>query len=119
MRILLVEDQDQVREILADALLGEGHEVIAAATSQEAEERLRASGRGDEPGIDAVLTDFDLGVHSQDTGALVVIAARHTGVSRRVIMSGRDRSDVAATLQALFVGKEDFGEILRAVMGAP
>lgn len=39
--ILVVDDEDYVRELLTDILTGEGHEVVAAATAREALQLLR------------------------------------------------------------------------------
>ena len=53
-RILLVEDDDGVRELLEDVLRGCGYDVTAAATAEEALERSR------EQTFDLLLSDVDL-----------------------------------------------------------
>jgi len=54
--ILLVEDEEALRDLLAEVLVKEGHTVIAKADAQEA--MAWASGDVDPP--DLLLTDFDL-----------------------------------------------------------
>ena len=54
--ILLVEDEEQVRELLAEVLAQEGHKVIAKSGSREA----LTWASGDVARPDLLLTDFDL-----------------------------------------------------------
>jgi CheY-like chemotaxis protein len=56
IRVLLVEDEPLVREITAEALLGQGLDVRAAASGEEA---LRELQRGDH--CDVLFTDINLG----------------------------------------------------------
>ena len=56
IRVLLVEDEPLVREITAEALLGQGLDVRAAASGEEA---LRELQRGDR--CDVLFTDVNLG----------------------------------------------------------
>jgi CheY-like chemotaxis protein len=56
IRVLLVEDEPLVREITAEALLGQGLDVRAAASGEEALRELR---RGDR--CDVLFTDVNLG----------------------------------------------------------
>ena len=51
--ILVVEDRDSLRRMLATALASEGHEVVAVATGEEAVAKLGE-------GFDLVLTDLKL-----------------------------------------------------------
>ncbi len=53
-RILLVEDDDALREVLAEVLADEGYEVDCAANGREALEHLR----GSVPSPDAILLDL-------------------------------------------------------------
>ena len=54
--VLLVEDQDCVREVLADLLMDAGLEVAEAASGEEALDSLAESGPPD-----VLVTDLDLG----------------------------------------------------------
>ena len=56
IRVLLVEDEPLVREITAEALLGQGLDIRAAASGEEA---LRELQRGDR--CDVLFTDVNLG----------------------------------------------------------
>ena len=53
LRMLLVDDEDEVREALAEMLASHGHTVLTATGADEALERLDA-----EPDLDLVLTDL-------------------------------------------------------------
>ncbi|MBL4918992.1 chemotaxis protein CheB [Szabonella alba] len=54
--ILLVEDEESLRDLLADVLQGEGHTVVSKATAQQA----LAWASGDVERPDLLLADFDL-----------------------------------------------------------
>lgn len=60
--ILLVEDEEPLRDILAEVLSKEGHTVIAKASAREA----LSWASGDTPRPDLLLTDFEL--HGEATG---------------------------------------------------
>jgi CheY-like chemotaxis protein len=53
LRILLVDDDDEVRQALAEMLVSHGHTVVAASNGRDA---LRALGQ--DGGIDVVITDL-------------------------------------------------------------
>ena len=53
LRLLLVDDEDEVREALAEMLQSHGHTVLTAAGADEALARLET-----EPDLDLVLTDL-------------------------------------------------------------
>jgi len=53
LRILLVDDEDEVRRALAEMLLSQGHTVVAASNGPDALRTL-----GQDPGIDLVMTDL-------------------------------------------------------------
>ncbi|HEY3122186.1 MAG TPA: response regulator [Vicinamibacteria bacterium] len=70
-RILLVEDDDDTRQLLAIALGGQGYRVEEAATAQEGLDRLRS-----EP-FSLVLSDYDL---PGKTGAAMLKEANDSGL---------------------------------------
>lgn len=55
-RVLVVDDEENIREILAEILMNGGHEVVTAADGAEALNRLRE----DSTGFDLVFTDLGL-----------------------------------------------------------
>lgn len=59
--VLVLEDDDMVRDILVEALETEGYEVAACATPQEALGRI-----GSVPPCRMLVTDIDLGVQGAD-----------------------------------------------------
>src|SRR5436309_13351943 len=73
-RILVVEDNDDVRQMMAVALQGQGHVVEEAADADEALRRLRA-GR-----FDVVLADYEL---PDKTGATMLSEASQSGLLGR------------------------------------
>jgi len=89
-RILVVDDESDLRELLTDALDGTGVEVRAAASANEAIELLR-----DSP-VDFVVTDLYLG---DRTGLEVLDALRNGGGDvPAIVITGR--GDVAALSEA-------------------
>jgi CheY-like chemotaxis protein len=54
-RVLLIDDDAAVREVMAEMLVEDGHLVIEAASGSEGLARLRS-----EPGVDLVLTDLGM-----------------------------------------------------------
>jgi DNA-binding NtrC family response regulator len=77
MVVILVEDQDIVREILADLLADEGLEVEQASSAEEA---LDLVNQGHIP--DVVITDIDLGAGPNGLwlGSQLIRKAPRTGV---------------------------------------
>jgi two-component system KDP operon response regulator KdpE len=105
LRVLLVEDDRELRMTLRDALLVEGFEVYTAATLREGMLLLTniaaRSGRSDDAGADLVV--LDLGLPDGDGEALlaalrrrhatpvIVISARHSdGQKIRLLDAGAD-----------------------------
>ena len=80
-RILLVEDEPSVRELVTKILNGAGHSVVTAATADQAIEQLVA-----EPGIDVLLTD--VGLPSRSGVDLAVQVTRRLPDIAVVYMSG-------------------------------
>lgn len=74
VRVLVVDDEIEVREAIAELLVEEGHEVAVAADAAEALGRLRAG-----PVPDLVLTDLRMpGMSGWELAT--AIKARHPGV---------------------------------------
>jgi DNA-binding NtrC family response regulator len=98
--ILLVEDRDSLRRLLARALADEGYEVVAAATGAEAIRRL-----GERP-FDLVLTDLKLPDHS----GLEVLAASRQAQPRAPVVVLTGYGTVGAAVEAMKLGAYDFLE---------
>lgn len=94
-RILVVDDDEGMRENLAELFVVAGYDVVTAASTPDALEKLR---RG---GIDLLLTDYRM---PGPTGAELIEAAR------------RDRPDVRAVLMTAF--GDNFTEIESVRHGA-
>jgi len=99
-RILLVEDRDSLRRLLARALGDEGYEVTAAAAGAEALRLL-----GDRP-FDLVLTDLKL----PDVGGLEILAASRQAQPRVPVVVLTGYGTVAAAVEAMKLGAYDFLE---------
>lgn len=80
--ILVVEDENDVREVLVDAIADEGYSIISAGTGEEAVRLLK------EPGLEMLVTDINLS--GQKDGIDVAAAARqvHPGIPV-LFISGR------------------------------
>ena len=97
-RILLVEDDRPLREMLAEFLAGLGHEVSSAGTLRAADEHLRSSG------TDLVLTDLML---ERGTGIDLLHRVRERELPVEVIiMTGH--GNVETAVQAIRDGAYDF-----------
>ena len=73
-RVLVVDDEAEVRQAIAELLMEEGHEVTVAADAAEALSRLRAG-----PAPDLVLTDLRMpGMNGWELAT--AIKARYPGV---------------------------------------
>ena len=95
LRMLLVDDEDEVREALADMLASHGHTVLTAAGADEALERLEA-----EPGVDLVLTDLVMPGHTGwDVAAGV--KARRPQIPVGLITGWGDTTDVDDARRAM------------------
>ncbi len=97
--ILVVEDRDSLRRMLATALASEGHEVVAVATGEEAVAKLGE-------GFDLVLTDLKLpGID----GLEVLRASRRQAPPPPVIVL-TGYGTVATAVEAMKLGALDFLE---------
>lgn len=102
MTVLLVEDDDTVRDLLARVLRGDGHTVLTAE-SGEAAEALMASGRAQ---VDLLVCDVCL--PGENGPALAERLARSQPGMRLLLMSGDPTQDGAtprSPLAAEFLGK--------------
>lgn len=94
MELLLVEDNDEVRDSMVRALELVGHTVLTATGAGGARERLAAAAHYG-PGLDVVLLDWDYGA---DGCALDVLPYIPASVRLVVVLSGLDRTrEVAAS----------------------
>jgi CheY-like chemotaxis protein len=95
-RILIAEDEDPVRALVARALAQDGHEVVATADGAEALDVLqREAGR-----FDLVLTDIKMPV--MDGIALALATARDFPALPILLMTGyADQRERASGLEAL------------------
>jgi len=93
LRVLLVEDAADIREVFTFLLLAEGVEVVAAASGQEA---MKLAASGD---FDVVLTDLGL----PDVPGDVVIRRVLASARRRprvIVVTGYDEPFVSRARQA-------------------
>jgi CheY-like chemotaxis protein len=95
-RILIAEDEEAVRALVARALAQNGHEVVATADGAEASEVLqREDGR-----FDLLLTDIKMPV--MDGLALALATARDYPAMPILLMTGyADQRERASGLEAL------------------
>ena len=97
-RILLAEDEESVRQLVARALTQDGHEVVATVDGAEAFEALRREGGR----FDLLLTDIKMPV--MDGLALALAAARDHPNLPIVLMTGyADQRERASGLDSLIV----------------
>ncbi len=99
-RILLVEDRDSLRRLLARALADDGYEVAAASTGGEAVRLL-----GERP-FDLVLTDLKL----PDRSGLEVLAASRQAQPRVPVVVLTGYGSIGAAVEAMKLGAHDFLE---------
>ena len=99
-RILLVEDRDSLRRLLARALADDGYEVAAAANGGDAIRLL-----GERP-FDLVLTDLKL----PDRSGLEVLAASRQSQPRVPVVVLTGYGSVGAAVEAMKLGAHDFLE---------
>jgi DNA-binding NtrC family response regulator len=98
LRILLVEDDDDVRAALRDALRGAGHEVLGLADGREAVERLEVTA------FDVVVSDLRL---PRVSGLDVFRRARMTSPRTDVILI-TSFANVPEAVDALKAGAHDY-----------
>jgi DNA-binding response OmpR family regulator len=98
-RILLVEDNELLRGMLADVLTNSGFEIIEAATGDQALDVIR-----DQESLDALITDIQLG--SGPDGWDVALAFREANAGKPVIYaSGTKPGEPRRVEQSLFFPK--------------
>lgn len=112
-RILLVEDDDDMRLDLAELLREEGHVVATAANGQEALDWLRDQA----PSTDLILLDLMMPVMSGWEFRTRQLAEPRTARIPVVVMTGVDlrRADADLQAAAYFVKPLDLDGLLRAV----
>jgi two-component system, cell cycle response regulator CpdR len=97
-RILLAEDEESVRQLVARALTQDGHEVVATVDGAEAFDALKREGGR----FDLLLTDIKMPV--MDGLALALAAARDHPKLPIVLMTGyADQRERASGLDSLIV----------------
>jgi two-component system cell cycle response regulator CpdR len=97
-RILLAEDEESVRLLVARALIQDGHEVVATADGAEALDVLQREGGR----FDLLLTDIKMPV--MDGLALALAVARDFPALPIVLMTGyADQRERASGLESLIV----------------
>lgn len=86
-RVLVVDDDVMLREMLRQVLIGLDHEVFAAASLQDVQERINQLERL-QPGVDfdVVITDWDLGPMSQGDGRDVCALVRSIAPSTKICL---------------------------------
>jgi two-component system OmpR family response regulator len=89
LRVLLVEDDDDNRELMAEVLETSGCDVVSASNGHEGLEKLAAGG------IDVVVTDVGMpGMGGLDLAKAVRAKAPHVAI---VVVTGwAERDDIAA-----------------------
>lgn len=119
MRILVIDDNEAIRMILADMLIALGHQVVAEADSAEAAQKAYAEHKPD-----LVTLDLSLSVSSGGDGLSVLKTLQKTDAKVRVIIiSGNSQNKVKAAVEAAgaaaFVSKPiDEAELAAAVAKA-
>jgi CheY-like chemotaxis protein len=95
-RILIAEDEEPVRALVARALASDGHEVVTAADGAEALDKLQSAGGA----FDLLLTDIKMPV--MDGIALALAAARDHPEIMILLMTGyADQRERAHGLDAI------------------
>ena len=102
-RILVTEDDDQVRSFVARALRMDGHDVVEACDGEDGYDRLAAEARDDgRAGFDLLLTDIKMPF--MDGIALTREAARRHPEMPILMMTGfADQRERACDLEAAVV----------------
>ncbi len=101
-RILIVDDDPNLRDLLSEVVSSLGHDAVTAATGEEALERAHAA-RPDLVLLDIVLPDRD---------GLTVLRSLKTdlGLEAVPVLMVTGRGDAATRLEALEAGAEDYLE---------
>jgi two-component system, OmpR family, KDP operon response regulator KdpE len=107
LRVLLVEDDRELRQTLRDALSVEGHDVRTAASLSEGLALVTHAGRPDvapgDPGIDLVI--LDLGLPDGDGEALLAALRRRHSIPVLVISA---RQAEGQKIRLLDAGADDY-----------
>jgi len=115
-RILIAEDEEPVRILVARALAEDGHETATAADGAEALDRLQS----DDTPFDLLLTDIRMPV--MDGLALALAVARDFPTLPIMLMTGyADQRERASSLEALIrdvIAKPFTTKIIRAAIEA-
>jgi len=98
MRVLVIEDEEGFRSVLALALRRRGCDVLMAASTRDA---LKLAGAG---GIDGVVLDMRLG--AEDGMALIPNLRRVLPEVRLVVLTGF--GSIPSALQAIRLGADDY-----------
>ncbi|EYF01952.1 response regulator transcription factor [Chondromyces apiculatus] len=98
MRVLIVDDHEEVRDLLVRSLRREGHEVLAAATAGEARARFAAGA------LDVVVLDVAL---PDGSGIDLCSELRQSGVSTPVLLLTAHAA-VPERVAGLDAGADDF-----------
>jgi two-component system KDP operon response regulator KdpE len=102
LKVLLVEDDRELRHTLRDALSVEGYDVVASSSAADASAVLRHSMSSDRP-LDVLL--LDLGLPDGDGGALLRRAREHYALPILIISARHDDANKVALLDA---GADDY-----------
>jgi two-component system, cell cycle response regulator CpdR len=95
-RVLIAEDEEQLRALVARALTSDGHEVVMAADGAEALDKLQAEGGA----FDLLLADIKMPV--MDGLALALATARDFPTLPILLMTGfADQRERASGIEAL------------------
>ena len=118
MRILLVEDDPDVRNATRMLLKTEGYAVVTAATSEEALQKARECAR-----LDLLVTDFHLGADVTGTEVIARLRAAHDSSLKAILITGDTSSaikDLAQDPHLRVVSKpvraEDFLGLVRELL---
>ena len=98
-RILIVDDQEMMRDSLAATLAREGHEIVAAGDGQAALDRLRAAGR-----FDLLISDMKM---PKLTGMELLAEARKVRPDMPVVMMTAFAT-VQTAVEAMKLGAYDY-----------
>jgi CheY-like chemotaxis protein/anti-sigma regulatory factor (Ser/Thr protein kinase) len=109
LRILLVEDEDLVRQVVAMQLEDEGHEVLQASNAEEALQMLEQSKT-----TDALVTDFNM---PRMNGVELIRALRARGMSIPAILLTGNAED-GAPLAVESTTQQDFALLRKPVLGS-
>ncbi|MFH1834128.1 MAG: response regulator, partial [bacterium] len=110
-RVLVVDDDPQIRRIVRRVLEGDGFEHAEAADGREALAALRAGA------FDLVIADHDLGRGMTGTDLLTVVRNLWSGIAR-VMLASAPPDDAADVAHVVLTKPCDPGELREAVRAA-